>query len=147
MRIVLQRVSQSKVRVENKVVGEIADGLLLFVGITHDDTETDADFLVKKVSQLRIFADEDGKMNNSVQDIGGQILVVSQFTLYANCKKGNRPSFVDAARPEEAEKLYEYFVAKLRELGIDVETGVFGAHMEVEITNDGPVTLILDTKK
>lgn len=146
MRVVLQRVKNAKVDVNKKTVGEISHGFLILLGIGHDDSEIDADWLIEKILKLRVFEDEDGKMNKNIFDISGSLLVISQFTLYANCKKGNRPSFVDAAKPEEANRLYEYFVSKATDSNINVETGEFGKHMEVSLLNDGPVTIILDTK-
>lgn len=143
MRIVLQRVLQSNVEVDNKTVGEITHGFLIFLGITHKDTEQQADWLIEKILKLRVFEDEEGKMNKSIEDVGGSLLIVSQFTLYGDCKKGARPSFIDAARPEQAIPLYDYFVNKAKE-SISVETGEFGAHMAVSLVNDGPVTLILE---
>jgi len=145
MRIVLQRVLRSTVEVTNETVGQIPEGLLLFLGIAKGDTEQDADRLAQKVLDLRIFPDEFGKMNLSVKDADGSILVVSQFTLYGDCKKGTRPSFAGAAPPEEAERLYEYFTRKIRESDLHVETGSFGEKMDVYLVNDGPVTLILDS--
>jgi len=127
------------------VVGQIADGLLVLLGITHGDTEVDADKLVDKIIKLRIFEDEEGKLNESVTDIGGGLLVVSQFTLYADCSKGTRPSFIDAARPELAEPLYNYFVQKCIDTQLHVETGEFGEHMEIDFVNDGPVTILLES--
>jgi D-aminoacyl-tRNA deacylase len=144
MRIVLQRVARARVTVDGRVTGEIGAGLLLLVGFTHDDTEDKLAWMADKVCGLRIFADEEGKMNRSVDEIGGGILVVSQFTLYGDTRKGKRPSFIDAARPEVAIPLYERFVALLRASGLPVETGEFGAMMDVELLNDGPVTLVLD---
>lgn len=146
MRIVLQRVINAKVEIGNKTVGEISHGFLVLLGITHEDYEKDADWLVEKILKLRVFENDKGEMNKSVTDVGGSILVVPQFTLYGNCKKGTRPSFTKAARPEQAEKLYNYFVEKFGETGTKVETGKFGAHMNVFLNNDGPVTLVLDTK-
>ncbi|OGH59354.1 MAG: D-tyrosyl-tRNA(Tyr) deacylase [Candidatus Magasanikbacteria bacterium RIFCSPHIGHO2_01_FULL_33_34] len=146
MRVVLQRVKNVSVKVNNKSVGEISGGLLLFVGVGQNDKENQADYLVEKIIKMRIFDDIDGKMNESLLDIGGQILVVSQFTLYADSTKGNRPSFMAAASGEKAENLYNYFVQKLRDKGIKVETGEFGANMEVGLLNDGPVTILLDTE-
>ena len=128
-----------------KVVGQIADGLLVLLGITHGDTEADADKLVENIVKLRIFEDEEGKMNESVSDIGGGILVVSQFTLYADCSKGTRPGFGGAAKPEEAEPLYNYFVQKCIDTQLHVEEGEFGEHMTLDFVNDGPVTIVLDT--
>jgi D-tyrosyl-tRNA(Tyr) deacylase len=144
MRIVLQRVSRAKVTVEGRVTGEIGRGLLLLAGFTDGDTEEALAWMADKVIGLRIFPDDEGKMNRSVEEIGGAILVVSQFTLYGDARKGRRPSFVDAARPEIAIPLYERFVALLRAAGRPVETGEFGAMMDVELLNDGPVTLILE---
>lgn len=144
MRIVVQRVSHAAVRIDGAIVGEIGRGFLLLVGITHTDTEADADYLAKKVAQLRVFEDVAGKMNRALQDVGGAVLSVSQFTLYGDCTHGNRPSFVDAARPEQALPLYDYFNRQLREAyGLRVETGRFGADMKVELINDGPVTILL----
>ncbi len=144
MKLIVQRVDNASVTTENGVIGEINKGLLVFIGITHDDTEENADFLVKKLCNLRIFQDENDKMNMSVKDVAGEILVVSQFTLYADCKKGNRPSFVNSADPNYANKLYEYFIKKCKNEVKKVETGEFGAHMMVKINNNGPVTIILE---
>ncbi|MEO8099583.1 MAG: D-aminoacyl-tRNA deacylase [Acidobacteriota bacterium] len=145
MRAVVQRVTHAKVEVDGKVTGEIARGLLVLLGVAKGDSTADADFLAAKISQLRIFADEAGKMNRSVADAGGAILAVSQFTLYGDCRKGRRPSFDAAAAPEDARTLYEHFVAAVRRTGLRVETGVFQAHMEVTSLNDGPVTLIVES--
>jgi D-aminoacyl-tRNA deacylase len=134
------------VTVEGQVTGTIGPGLMLLVGITHEDTEEDARFAADKIANLRIFEDEGGKMNLSVLETGGAILSVSQFTLYGDCRKGRRPNFMAAARPEQAEPLYERFNALLREQGLQVETGVFGAMMDVSLVNDGPVTLIVETR-
>ena len=147
MRIVVQRASRGRVTVEGQVTGEIGRGLVLLVGVTHEDTREDADYLVDKVVNLRIFEDESEKMNLSLLDIGGALLSVSQFTLYGDCRKGRRPNFMEAARPDQAKELYDYFNEKARSLGVQVETGVFGAMMDVELTNDGPVTLLLDSKR
>lgn len=146
MKIVLQKVKRAWVDVEDKTVGEIADGLVLLLGITHEDAEEKADWLIEKVLKLRIFSDPGSEtfMDKSVVDVGGGILVVSQFTLYGDCKKGTRPSFTEAAKPERAEELYNYFVEKMRSYGMRVETGKFGEHMEVDLVNDGPITLILE---
>jgi D-tyrosyl-tRNA(Tyr) deacylase len=144
MRIVLQRVSRAKVTVEGRVTGEVGRGLLLLVGFTDGDGEDALAWMTKKVVQLRIFPDREGKMNRSVEEAGGGILVVSQFTLYGDARKGNRPSFIDAARPEVAIPLYERFVELLRATGRPVATGEFGAIMDVELVNDGPVTLLLE---
>lgn len=146
MRTVLQRVTEANVTVAGETVGSIGRGLLVLLGVTHTDTRADADYLADRVLLLRIFPDENGKMNRSVQDAGGALLVVSQFTLYGNCKKGRRPSFDDAAPAEQARQLYEYFVECLRKSNSKVETGVFQAEMQVHLVNDGPVTFILDSK-
>ena len=146
MRVVLQRVSHASVTVEEKVIGKIERGFLLLVGVTHDDVMEDMEYLVRKIVQMRIFEDEEGKLNRSIQDIGGEILSVSQFTLYADTKKGNRPSFSKAAPGDVALKMFEQFNGLLRDTGIPVETGQFGADMKVELLNDGPVTILLDSK-
>jgi D-tyrosyl-tRNA(Tyr) deacylase len=146
MKIVVQRSKQAQVIVNEKVVGSIQHGLVLLVGITHDDTLQDAQYLAEKVAGLRIFSDDEGKMNHSVLDCGGAILSISQFTLYGDCRKGKRPNFMAAAKPDHAEPLYEQFNNLLREKGLAVETGIFGADMDVSLVNDGPVTLVLDTK-
>lgn len=145
MRIVVQRCKEAKVTVENSVIGQIGSGLMLLVGITHEDTEKEAAYLADKIAGLRIFEDDEGKMNRSVTDIGGAILSVSQFTLYGDCRKGKRPSFIAAARPDVAEPLYEHFNRLLRNKGLVVETGEFGANMDVQLTNWGPVTLLLES--
>ena len=147
MRIVLQRSKAAKVIVEGRTVGQIDSGLVLLVGITHGDTLEDAVYLAEKIVHLRIFEDEHEKMNHSLLDVGGSILSVSQFTLYGDCRKGRRPNFMEAARPEEANVIYEAFNEELRKRGVHTETGVFGAMMDVQLTNDGPVTLILESKK
>ena len=144
MRAVVQRVSQASVVVGGEIVGAIGPGLMILLGVTHDDEPTEAEWLARKTAGLRIFEDSAGKLNLSLLDVEGQALVVSQFTLYADARKGRRPSFVDAARPEEAEPLVQRFADTLRQHGIHVEMGVFGAHMLVEIHNDGPVTVILE---
>lgn len=145
MKIVVQRVSEASVTIDNSVTGEIKKGLLLLVGIHTDDTKKQADWCCRKVSKLRIFEDDENKMNLSVEDVGGSLLVVSQFTLYGNTKKGTRPSFIKAARPEKAEPLYEYMVKQFRNrYNLDVETGEFGAMMDVKLVNDGPVTLVVE---
>ena len=146
MRIVVQRVKKASVTVDEKIVGKINHGLLLLVGFTHTDNIDSIDYLVNKVLNLRIFDDENGIMNKSVLDVNGSILSVSQFTLYADTKKGNRPSYVDAMKGEKAIKLYEAFNNKLREK-INVQTGIFGAEMDVELINDGPITIILNNKE
>lgn len=145
MRFIIQRVTEAKVEVEGKTVGEIGTGFLVLIGICEGDTEREADKLVKKLLGMRIFADETGKMNLSLDDVGGNLLLVSQFTLYADCKKGNRPSFTRAAGPEAANQLYEYIVKQCRQSGKTVECGVFGADMKVSLVNDGPFTVILDS--
>jgi len=146
VKVVVQRVSSAAVRVDKKEVGKIGNGLLLLVGIAEKDSETDVQFVANKCSDLRIFQDEDGKMNRSVLDVGGEILAISQFTLLGDTRKGRRPSFIDAANPEKAEKYYNIFNQILINRGLHVETGVFGAMMDVELTNAGPVTLIVDSK-
>ncbi|MEH7082134.1 D-aminoacyl-tRNA deacylase [Neobacillus drentensis] len=146
MRVVVQRSKNASVTVAGEVTGQITKGLVLLVGVTHDDKEEDAAYLADKIANLRIFEDEDGKMNFSLMDVGGEILSVSQFTLYGDCRKGRRPNFMGAARPDQAVELYEIFNSLLREKGIRVETGIFGAMMDVELINDGPVTLIIDSK-
>ena len=146
MRVVLQRVSHASVTVEEKVIGKIQRGFLLLVGVTHDDAMEDMEYLVRKIVQMRIFEDEEGKLNRSIQDIGGEILSVSQFTLYADTMKGNRPSFSKAAPGDVAIEMFEQFNGLLRDTGIPVETGQFGADMKVELLNDGPVTILLDSK-
>ena len=147
MRAVVQRVSSSRVTVDERVTGEVKKGLLVLLGVTHDDTSKDVDYMVDKVTNLRIFEDENDKMNLSLKDIEGEVMAVSQVTLYGDARKGRRPSFSDAARPDVANPLYEEFVEKLRAQGITVGTGEFGAHMMVELTNDGPVTILLESKK
>ena len=147
MRAVVQKVAQSRVTVDNEITGEIQQGLMVLLGVTHDDTEADARYLAEKIANLRIFEDAEDKLNLSVKDIGGAVLSVSQFTLYGDCRKGRRPSFTDAARPEQANALYEQFNGYLREEGVPVETGRFQTHMMVELTNDGPVTMLLDSRK
>ncbi|PIW61756.1 MAG: D-tyrosyl-tRNA(Tyr) deacylase [Candidatus Omnitrophica bacterium CG12_big_fil_rev_8_21_14_0_65_50_5] len=144
MKAVLQRVSQAIVTVEGQIVGQIKAGLLIFLGVAADDEESKADALAEKISQLRIFNDADGKMNCSISEVGGAFLVVSQFTLYGDCRKGRRPSFDAAADPAKAEKLYNYFVDRLKNSGFSVATGVFRAKMDVALVNDGPVTFILE---
>lgn len=147
MRVVIQRVAEASVVIENKIVAEIQKGLLVLVGIENADTQEDIDWLTAKVARLRVFGDENGVMNLSVQDIGGNVIVVSQFTLHAATKKGNRPSYIKASKPEIAVPLYENFVQKLEsEIGKKVQTGAFGADMKVNLINDGPVTIIMDSK-
>lgn len=146
MRAVVQRVRESAVMVDGEPVGRIGAGLMVLLGVADDDGEADAEFLVEKVVHLRIFEDDNGKMNRSVLDVGGALLVVSQFTLLGDCRKGRRPSFVHAAPPEKAEALYEYFVSKARAHGLPVETGRFRAMMDVSLVNNGPVTLLLESR-
>ena len=145
MRVVIQRVAEARVTLDAEVVGQISAGLCVLLGIGQQDHETQANVLADKIKKLRIFADDEGKMNRSVLDIGGEVLVVSQFTLYADCRKGNRPSLTDAAEPSQAKALYEHFVDRLRAGGLTVATGRFGGQMKVALVNDGPVTLILET--
>ena len=148
MKLVVQRVSHSSVSVDAQVVGKIDRGYMILLGVGKDDTCADADILAKKVAYLRVFEDENGKMNKSVLDIGGSCLVISQFTLFADCRHGRRPSFINAGNPAEAERLYEYFAVKLKQLGVtDVQTGCFGADMKIDLLNDGPVTILLDSKE
>lgn len=144
MRVVLQRAKQASVTVAGETVGAISHGYVLLVGVTHEDSEAQADWLADKIAGMRLFEDEEGKMNRGLQDVGGSILSVSQFTLYADTKKGRRPSFIEAARPDQAEPLWEYFNERLRSHGLTVETGRFGAMMDVQLINDGPVTIILE---
>lgn len=147
MRIVIQRVSEAAVRIDEKIHGQIGKGLLILLGIEHEDDQTDADWLIQKVIGLRIFSDEEGKMNLSIKDVNGKFLVVSQFTLHASTKKGNRPSYIQAARPEVAIPLYEYFIQTLGSISeTTIETGKFGADMQVSLVNDGPVTILIDSK-
>lgn len=146
MRLVIQNVKNATCKVEDKVVGSISHGFLILVGFTHDDNELIVDKLVNKISKLRVFPDENGKTNLSLKDTSGEILSISQFTLYASIKDGNRPSFVDAMSPDKATKLYDYFNAKLLETGIHIEKGIFGADMKLNFTNDGPFTLMIDSK-
>lgn len=145
MRVVLQRVTEASVTIDNELCNEINQGYLLLVGITAGDTEEIVEKMAVKIHDLRIFEDENGKMNLSIEQIGGHVLSISQFTLYANCRKGRRPSFDQAARPEQASPLYDHFNETLRSLGLTVKTGIFGAEMKVRLLNDGPVTLIMDS--
>lgn len=144
MKLVIQRVKEAKVEVNNKTVGQIEKGFLVLLGVTHEDTKQVADYLVKKLCNLRVFTDENEKMNLSIQDIKGKLLIVSQFTLYADCSQGNRPSFTNAAKPEIANELYEYFIEQCKKNDIVVEHGEFGADMQVSLINDGPVTIVLE---
>ncbi|MCI8965949.1 MAG: D-tyrosyl-tRNA(Tyr) deacylase [Clostridia bacterium] len=145
MRITIQRVKKASVKVDEKIVGEIEKGFLVFLGVTHSDTEENIDYLVKKLCNLRVFEDENEKMNLSIKDIDGELLIVSQFTLYADTKHGNRPSFTESAKPDYANKLYELFIEKCKKCEIKkVEHGIFGANMEVSLINDGPVTINME---
>lgn len=146
MKVVIQRVKNASVAIDSKINGKINTGLLVFFGVSSTDSKQDVDYLVKKVTNLRIFSDENGKMNLSLKDINGELLIISQFTLYGNCKDGNRPSFIEAAKPEVAIPLYEYFISECKKQIPIVETGVFGADMKVGLLNDGPVTIIIDSK-
>jgi D-tyrosyl-tRNA(Tyr) deacylase len=147
MRAVIQRVSRASVAVDGAVTGSIGRGLLVFLGVGKEDTDKDIDFIADKIVNLRIFEDTDGKMNLSVKDIGGSVLLISQFTLYGDCRKGRRPDFTAAGPPDKANQLYEQTIAAIKERGVLVETGVFAAHMHIDSINDGPVTLILDSRK
>ena len=147
MKAVVQRVKNASVKVDEKTIGAIDQGFLVLLGVGQEDTEEDLDYLVKKVTSLRVFKDEEDKMNLSLKDVNGKLLVISQFTLYADCKKGNRPSFINAGEPGKSKELYLKFVEKCGEAGCDVETGEFGAYMQVELLNDGPVTIIIDSSE
>jgi D-tyrosyl-tRNA(Tyr) deacylase len=147
MRAVIQRVSQASVTVAGEVIGQIGRGVLVLLGVADDDTEDDVIYLAGKIAGLRLFEDDAGKMNRSLADVGGKMLVVSQFTLLGDCRKGRRPSFIHAARPEQADELYRSFIAEVKGQGIEVETGRFQQHMDVELINDGPVTLLVDSRK
>lgn len=144
MKLLVQRVSSAKVDVDSKTVGKINNGFLVLIGVTHTDTREIADYLVKKLCNLRVFKDENSKMNLSIKDVDGELLIVSQFTLYADCQHGNRPSFVNSAKPDMANELYKYFVEKCKREVEKVETGIFGADMKVSLLNDGPVTIMLE---
>lgn len=146
MKVVIQRVRNAKVEVEQQIVGEISQGLLLLIGVSEEDEKTDADWLSHKILSLRIFSDIAGKMNHSIRDISGEILCISQFTLLADYKKGNRPSFINTAKPEKALELFNYFKSELAKSGLKIESGIFGADMKVSLLNDGPVTLVFDSK-
>lgn len=146
MKVVIQRVSEASVTVNQEEISRISSGFLLLIGVSEEDTQEDADWLVKKVVQLRVFSDDSGKMNRSIQDIQGEILCVSQFTLFADYKKGNRPSFIKAAKPDIAIPLFEYFKAQISKYQIPVKSGIFGADMKVALLNDGPVTILMDSK-
>ena len=145
MKFVIQRVNEASVAVDGKIIGQIGKGFLVLIGVSGDDTKEIADKMVKKLLGLRIFDDENDKINLSLTDVGGSLLLISQFTLYANCKKGYRPSFTDAGAPDMANEMYEYIIAKCRQEGFDVETGEFGADMKVSLQNDGPFTIVLDS--
>lgn len=147
MRAVIQRVQEAQVTVAGETIGAITKGFLIFLGVTHEDTQADADYLIRKISKLRVFEDDEGRMNLDLRAVSGSVLSVSQFTLYADTKKGNRPSFVKAAAPEQATALYDYFNEQLRKTGLTVATGQFGAEMQVQLINDGPVTILIDTKE
>ena len=147
MKVIVQRVTYASVTINNKLKGKINSGFLVLLGIESTDTKQDVDYLVKKIVNLRIFSDTNNKMNLSLKDVNGQLLIISQFTLYANCKDGNRPSFISAAKPDVAIPLYEYFIEECKKQIPIVETGVFGADMKVSLLNDGPVTIIIDSKK
>ena len=144
MKLVVQRVKNASVDVDGKIVGAIDKGFLVLLGVTHTDTKETADYLVKKLCNLRVFEDENNKMNFNIKDVNGKLLIVSQFTLYADCTGGNRPSFVNAGKPDMANELYEYFCYKCKDNGIEVQKGIFGADMKVSLLNDGPVTIILE---
>ena len=144
MRLLVQRVLNSNVKVDGKITGEINKGYMVLLGVTHDDDTEKADYLVKKLINLRVFEDENGKMNLNINQVGGELLIISQFTLYGNTKDGNRPSFTEAAKPEKAEELYNYFVEQCKKEGIKTEAGIFGADMKVSLINDGPVTVMLE---
>lgn len=146
MRAVIQRVKHASVSVDNQITGEIEQGFLVLLGVTHTDTEKEVDWLAKKITDLRVFNDSEDKMNLGLKDVNGELLIISQFTLYGNCIKGRRPAFIDAAKPDMANELYEKFLKKCKGLGFKTEAGIFGADMKVELLNDGPVTLIIDTK-
>lgn len=147
MRIVAQRVSEASVKINGEVKGSIEQGILILLGIEHEDNQDDADYLIQKISQLRVFGDDNGKMNLSIADVNGEFLIISQFTLHASTKKGNRPSYIRAARPEQAIPLYQYFIDQLKKTSqLSVETGEFGADMKVSLINDGPVTILMDSK-
>lgn len=144
VKIVVQRVKNAQVEVEGRTVGKIGKGFLVLLGVNHSDTKEQADYLVKKLCKLRVFTDENDKMNLALKDVNGELLIVSQFTLYADCTQGNRPSFIEAAKPEQANELYEYFCSECEKNQIHVEKGIFGADMKVNLLNDGPVTIILE---
>jgi len=146
MRVVIQRVSEASVKVDNEIVGEIGKGLMLLIGVDENDENIDADWLVKKILDVRVFSDDEEKMNHSIKDINGEILCISQFTLISDYKKGNRPSYIKAAKPDKAIPLFEYFKNEMKKSGLKTESGIFGADMKVSLINDGPVTLVFDSK-
>lgn len=146
MRIIIQKAKRASVMVEGEIIASINQGFMVLVGVTHSDTRVDAEYCARKVANMRLFEDEEGKTNLSLADVNGSILSISQFTLYANTRKGNRPSFVNAADPDEANELYEYFNDQLRQFDLSVATGQFGAHMEIDFINDGPMTIVLDSQ-
>ena len=146
MKFLVQRVKEASVKVDGEIIGEINKGLLVFVGVGHEDNEAIADKMIDKLTKLRIFDDENGKTNLSISDVGGEFLIISQFTLYADCRRGNRPSFTDAGSPDMANSLYEYVLSKISSMGFKTEHGSFGADMKVSLLNDGPFTIILDSK-
>ncbi|MCX6734937.1 MAG: D-aminoacyl-tRNA deacylase [Candidatus Peregrinibacteria bacterium] len=146
MKVVLQKSGSARVEIENKIHGEIKSGIVLLIGITHDDNEKDIEYLVEKITNLRIFESEGKYFEKSILEVSEEILAISQFTLYASCRKGRRPDFIEAAKPEVAKPLYDKFIEKLKEKGIKVQTGVFGADMQVHLVNQGPITLIIDSK-
>lgn len=147
MRAVVQRVTSASVMVDEKLISEIGEGFLIFHGVAQEDTSADLDYLTNKIANLRVFEDDEGRMNRSLLDVGGEALVVSQFTLYGDCRKGRRPSFIDAAPPDKAEMLYQQFIEALSNMGIPVKSGIFQAMMDVKLVNDGPVTILLDSSK
>ena len=147
MKFVIQRVTHAEIAVEGEVIGKIGKGFMVLIGVAQDDTRVIADKMVKKLTGLRIFEDENGKTNLSLDQVGGELLLISQFTLYANCKKGNRPSFIEAGKPDMAEKMYEYIISRCKEQVTVVERGKFGADMKVSLVNDGPFTIVLDSEK
>lgn len=144
MKLVIQRVINANVKVDNKVIGEIGKGFVVLLGVSNEDAKENVDYLVKKLCALRVFSDENNKMNLSLKDVNGELLIISQFTLFADCTKGNRPSFTQAGNPKHANELYEYFIEQCKEISINVQHGIFGADMKVNLTNDGPVTILLE---
>lgn len=144
MKLVIQRVADANVKVDNKIIGEIGKGFVVLLGVSDEDTKENADYLVKKLCSLRVFADENNKMNLSLKDVNGELLIISQFTLFADCTKGNRPSFTQAGNPKHANELYEYFIEQCKKINISTQHGIFGADMKINLTNDGPVTILLE---